>query len=84
MVAKLEGKKVNFGEFWEEVKEKRVELNQKALNLKSLQEYSYYTKIEEASCPRVTMRVMRGVVETEDEAIESYWNEHYVGAFQTI
>ena len=22
--------------------------------------------------------------ETEDEAIESYWNEHYVGAFQTI
>ena len=84
LVAKLEEKKDNFGEFWEEVKEKRVELNEKAQNLQSLQECGYYTEIEEASCPRATMRVLRGVVETEDEAIESYWNEHYVGAFQTI
>ena len=84
LVAELEEKKDNFGEFWEEVEEKRAELNEKAQNLQSLQECGYYTEIEEASCPRATMRVMRGVVETEEEAIESYWNEHYVGAFQTI
>ena len=56
LVAKLEEKKDNFGEFWEEVKEKRVELNEKAQNLQSLQECGYYTEIEEASCPRATMR----------------------------
>ena len=68
-MGKLEGKRDNFDEFWEEVKQKRVELNQQAQNIQSLQQCPFYTEIEEASCPRATMRAMRGVVDTEESNI---------------
>ena len=50
-------------------------------NIRLLRECGQVAEIEEATCPRASMRDLRGVEGTIEESIKAYLREHYIGAF---
>jgi len=84
LVETLEAKKQDFESFWTDVMGKRSELNDEYQNIPILQRYNFYTAIEEPLCPCASIRVLRQVHDTEEEAVKAYWYDHYVGTFETI
>ena len=84
LVGTLKEKRGEFEVFWTEVKDKRVELNEEANNIPILQRSSFYTEMEESSCPRASIVDLRRTNATEEDAIKLYRKEHYVGVFDTI
>ena len=71
-VTKSKKKKDEFETLWAEVMEKRMELNTEAQYIPSLVESTYFTEVEEASCPRASIVALRHVNESEDDAKEAY------------
>ena len=84
LIKNLEVKKEYFEYFWEAVDANRIQYNELAEHDQILQRSSMFDGIESASCPRITLKELCQVVDTDEEAIKAYWKENYVGVFDTI
>ena len=72
LVETLEDKKEDFDTFWTDMMDKRREVNEGALNIQRIQTCSFYTAIEEPSCPRASLVILREIHNTEEEAMKAY------------
>ena len=84
LIDKLEVKREDFEYFWKRVEANRMKYNKRAEANEILQRHNMFISIESASCPRISLKHLRQVVDTDKETIKAHWKEHYVGAFDTI
>ena len=82
LVKELERHKDNFDNFWDEVIEERLLINESVNNIPIIRDFNAYDEIEAPVCPRAQVRSLTDV--SEDSPAKIYWKELYLDGFQTI
>ena len=82
LVKELESHKDNFDEFWENIIEERLKINELVSNNCIIRDFSACDEIEQPSCPRARLRALISV--SEDGLEKLHWKELCLDGFKTI